>query len=35
MKAEFSISVMVAAALLALSLPAHASNMDSRIDLAA
>ena len=36
MKAEHSISIMVAAAaLLALSVPVHASNMDSRIELAA
>ena len=36
MKAKYSISVLVAAvALLALNLPAHASDMDSRIELAA
>ena len=36
MKARHSISIMVAAAvLLALSVPVHASNMDSRIELAA
>ena len=36
MKAKFSISMTVAAvALLALSVPVHASNMDSRIELAA
>jgi hyperosmotically inducible protein len=36
MKARYSISIMVAAvALLALSVPVHASNMDSRIELAA
>jgi hyperosmotically inducible protein len=36
MKARYSISIMVAAvALLALSVPVHASKMDSRIELAA